>query len=156
MPIPKRCRAASRIGLEVATTKDGAFTVALSGGSTPRRLYQLLAGPPYCDKFPWSRAHWFWGDERFVSHDDTLSNYRMVREVLLSRAPIPEINIHPIPTEGTTPDKAVAAYEHELKSFYGAEHLDPARPLFDVTLLADRLPKTQRKRGGGGAGHVFT
>jgi 6-phosphogluconolactonase len=65
--------------LEVATTKDGAFTVALSGGSTPRRLYQLLAGLPYCDKFPWSRSHWFWGDERFVSHDDTLSNYRMVR-----------------------------------------------------------------------------
>jgi 6-phosphogluconolactonase len=121
--------------LEVATTRDGAFTVALSGGSTPRRLYQLLAGPPYCGQFPWSRTHWFWGDERCVSYDDTLSNYRMVREVLLSRAPIPEINIHPIPTEGTTPDKAAAAYEHELKSFYGAEHLDPARPLFDVTLL---------------------
>ncbi len=121
--------------LEVATTKHGAFTVALSGGSTPRRLYQLLAGSPYCDQFPWSRTHWFWGDERFVSHDDTLSNYRMVREVLLSRAPIPEINIHPIPTEGTTPDKAAAAYERELRSFYGAERLDPARPLFDVTLL---------------------
>ena len=121
--------------LELARTKEGAFTVGLSGGSTPRRLYQLLAGPLYCDKFPWSRTHWFWGDERFVPHDDTLSNYRMVREALLSRAPIPAINIHPIPTEGTAPDKAAAAYELELKSFYGAEHLDPDRPLFDVTLL---------------------
>jgi 6-phosphogluconolactonase len=121
--------------LELAGTKDGTFTVALSGGSTPRRLYQLLAGPPYCDEFPWSRTHWFWGDERFVSHDDTLSNYRMVREALLSRAPIPAINVHPIPTEGTTPDEAATAYERELKSFYGAEHLDPVRPLFDVTLL---------------------
>jgi 6-phosphogluconolactonase len=121
--------------LEVAMAKDAAFTVALSGGSTPRLLYQLLAGPLHCDKFPWPRTHWFWGDERFVSHDDTLSNYRMVREALLSRAPIPAINVHPIPTEGTTPDKAAAAYERELKSFYGAEHLDPARPLFDVTLL---------------------
>ncbi len=121
--------------LEVAITKDGVFAVALSGGSTPRRLYQLLAGPPYCDKFPWSRTHWFWGDERFVSHDDTLSNYRMAREALLSRAPIPAINIHPIPTEGTTPHEAASAYERELTTFYGAEHLDPARPLFDVTLL---------------------
>jgi 6-phosphogluconolactonase len=121
--------------LEAATTKDGAFTVALSGGSTPRRLYQLLAAPPYCDKFPWSRSHWFWGDERFVPHDDALSNYRMVREALLSCVPIPPINIHPIPTEGVTPDEAASAYERELKSFYGAERLDPARPLFDVTLL---------------------
>ena len=121
--------------LEAATMKDGAFTVALSGGSTPRRLYQLLAGPPYCDKFPWSRAHWFWGDERFVPHDDALSNYRMVRDALLSRAPIPPINIHPIPTGGVTPDEAASAYERELKSLYGAERLDPARPLFDVTLL---------------------
>jgi 6-phosphogluconolactonase len=120
---------------DVAAAKDGVFTVALSGGSTPRRLYQLLAGPPYSDRFPWSRTHWFWGDERFVPHDDTLSNYRMAREALLSRVPIPSNNIHPIPTEGITPDEAAAAYEHELKSFYGAERLDQARPIFDVTLL---------------------
>jgi 6-phosphogluconolactonase len=121
--------------LEVATTKAGAFSVALSGGSTPRPLYEHLAGPPYRDAFPWSRTHWYWGDERFVPHDDPLSNYRMAREALLSRAPIPAINIHPIPTEGITPDEAASAYERELKSFYGAERLDPARPLFDVTLL---------------------
>ncbi len=121
--------------LEAATTRDGAFAVALSGGSTPQRLYQLLAGPPYCDKFPWSRTHWFWGDERFVPHDDALSNYGMAREALLSRAPIPRGNIHPIPTAETTPDEAARAYEHELKAFYGAERLDPARPLFDVTIL---------------------
>lgn len=121
--------------LEVATTKVGAFAIALSGGSTPRRLYQILAGRAYRDRFPWSRTHWFWGDERFVPHDNTLSNYRMVREALLSHAPIPAINIHPIPTQETTPDKAASAYERELKSFYGAEQLDPARPLFDVTLL---------------------
>jgi 6-phosphogluconolactonase len=100
--------------LELARAKDGAFTVALSGGSTPRLLYQLLAGSPYRDEFPWSRTHWFWGDERFVPHDDTLSNYRMAREALLSRAPIPAINIHPIPTEGITPEEAAAVYEHEL------------------------------------------
>jgi 6-phosphogluconolactonase len=121
--------------LATATAKDGAFAIALSGGSTPRRLYELLAGPPYRDGFPWSRTHWFWGDERFVPHDDPLSNYRMVRDALLSRAPIPTANIHPVPTEGLSPEAAASAYERELKSFYGAERLDPARPLFDVTLL---------------------
>ncbi len=121
--------------LAAARAKDGAFAVALSGGSTPRRLYGQLAGPPYRDLFPWSRTHWFWGDERFVPHDDALSNYRMVREALLSRAPIPATNVHPIPTEGVDPEAAAFAYERELKSFYGAERLDPARLLFDVTLL---------------------
>lgn len=118
-----------------ATAKDGVFAVALSGGSTPQRLYEQLAAPPYRDKFPWSRTHWFWGDERFVPHDDALSNYRMVREALLSRVPIPAANIHSIPTEGISPEAAASAYERDLKAFYGADRLDPARPLFDVTLL---------------------
>ncbi len=121
--------------LEAAMAKEGVFAVALSGGSTPRLLYQRLAGPPYRDAFPWFRTHWFWGDERFVPRDDALSNYRMVREALLSRAPIPVLNIHPIATEGVSPEAAATAYERELKSFYGAARLDRARPLFDVTLL---------------------
>jgi 6-phosphogluconolactonase len=118
-----------------ANAKTGIFAIALSGGSTPRLLYELLAGPPYRDAFPWSRTHWFWGDERFVPHGDEQSNYRMVREALLARVPIPAGNIHSIPTEGVTPEAAASAYERALKSFYGAERLDPARPLFDVTLL---------------------
>jgi 6-phosphogluconolactonase len=77
----------------------------------------------------------FWGDERFVPHNDTSSNYRMVRDAMLSRAPIPATNVHPVPTEGLTPEAAAANYERELKSFYGAERLDPESPLFDVTLL---------------------
>ncbi len=121
--------------LEVATATEGRVAVSLSGGSTPRLLYQDLAAPPYRDAFPWPRVHWFWGDERFVPPDDALSNYRMVREAMLSRAPIPAANIHPVPTEGLDPEASAAAYERELKSFYGAERLDPARPLFDVTLL---------------------
>ena len=128
------CRVADWL-LAAAMAKDGVFAVALSGGSTPRRLYERLAKPPYHDRFPWPRTHWFWGDERFVPHDDALSNYRMVRQALLARAPIPAINIHPIPIEGISPEAAASAYERELKSFYGAERLDPARPLFDVTLL---------------------
>ena len=121
--------------VELAVAKEGNFAVCLSGGSTPQGLYERLAEAPYLDAFPWSRTHWFWGDERFVPHDDALSNYRMVREALLSRVPIPAINIHPIPTEGVSPDAAASTYERELKNFYGAERLDPARPLFDVNLL---------------------
>jgi 6-phosphogluconolactonase len=121
--------------LAMAMAREAHFTLALSGGGTPRRLYQLLAEAPYRDAFPWHRTYLFWGDERFVPHDDAASNYRMVREAMLSRVPIPAANIHPIPTEGVTPEAAALSYERELKSFYGAERLDPARPLFDVNLL---------------------
>ena len=121
--------------LEAAMATRGDFTVALSGGSTPLALYRILAQLPYRDAFPWSRTHWFWGDERFVPPADTQSNYRAVRDALLSRAPIPATNIHPIPTEGVSAAAAAISYERDLQSFYGAERLDAARPLFDVTLL---------------------
>jgi 6-phosphogluconolactonase len=119
----------------ISTARANVFTLALSGGGTPRRLYELLSGPPYRDVFPWNRTHLFWGDERFVPRNDQSSNYRMVREAMLSRVPIPAANIHPVPTEGLTPEAAASDYERELKSFYGAERLDRGRPLFDVTLL---------------------
>ena len=121
--------------LDLAIAKKGSFAVCLSGGSTPRGLYEHLAEAPYLDRFPWARTHWFWGDERFVPHDDALSNYRMAREALLRRAPIPPANIHQIPTEGITPEVAAVTYEDELKSFYGAARLAPGDPLFDVNLL---------------------
>jgi 6-phosphogluconolactonase len=117
-----------------AAQTTGRFALALSGGSTPRHLYELLARPPHRDRVPWDRAHLFWGDERFVPHDHPDSNYRMVREALLDRVPIPAANVHPIPTEGA-PEDAARAYEGALKSFYGMSDLDPARPLFDVVLL---------------------
>src|SRR5262249_19927692 len=96
--------------LAISTARGGVFALALSGGGTPRRLYELLAGPPYRDAFPWQRTHLFWGDERFVPRDDKSSNYRMVRDAMLSRAPIPATNIHPVPTEGTTPEAAASDY----------------------------------------------
>jgi 6-phosphogluconolactonase len=119
--------------LAQASSRD--FAVCLSGGSTPRRLYEALATPAMAVRFPWQRVHWFWGDERFVPHDDPESNYRMVREALLSRVPIPAENIHPVPTEGLSPEQAAADYEATLKRYYGADKLTPTRPLFDVNLL---------------------
>ncbi len=118
----------------LAGSSSGRFAICLSGGSTPRRLYQLLADAPYRDALPWDRLHWFWGDERFVPWDHPDSNYRMAREALLAHVPAPAQNIHGIATEGD-PAAAAGAYERVLKSYYGAETLDPARPLFDVMLL---------------------
>jgi 6-phosphogluconolactonase len=118
-----------------AERPEARFAVALAGGSTPRRLYELLAEPPRRDRLPWARAHWFWGDERFVPPDDPKSNYRMAREAMLARAPLPAGHVHPVPTLGLTPREAAAAYQRELAGFYGADRLDPARPLFDIVLL---------------------
>ena len=114
----------------LAQASDGRFAIALSGGSTPRRTYELLAQ----QALPWQRVHWFWGDERFVPHDHKDSNSRMAREALFDRAPVPPENIHPIPTGGR-PAAAAHAYEAALKSYYGAGELDPRRPLFDLQLL---------------------
>jgi len=120
---------------EIARSKDGPVAIALSGGSTPKRFYELLAKPPYREAFPWSRAHWFWGDERFVPHDDPRSNFLMAEKAFLSQAPIPRANVHPIPTVGLSPSSAADAYEAELKSFYGADDLDPSRPFFEAVVL---------------------
>ena len=119
----------------LAEARSGRFAVCLSGGSTPRPLYERLATPTFAARFPWRRVHWFWGDERFVSRTDPQSNYRMVYEALFSAAPVPEDNIHAIPTGASTPEEAAIAYEATLKEFYGSDTLDAERPLFDVTLL---------------------
>lgn len=119
---------------DLAANSHDRFTVGLSGGSTPRRLYQLLAESPFRERLPWERVHWFWGDERFVPWDDPASNYGMARAALLARAPVPPGNIHPVDTTGT-PDEAARRYEGVLKSYYGSASLDPHKPLFDVQLL---------------------
>jgi 6-phosphogluconolactonase len=125
---------AARWITDLAAASRDRFAICLSGGSTPRRLYQLLAESPYRDALPWDRIHWFWGDERFVPWDHPDSNYGMVHAALLGVVPVPPGNIHGIPTTGTPAD-AAAAYERVLKSYYGSESLDPTRPLFDIQIL---------------------
>jgi 6-phosphogluconolactonase len=119
---------------QAALAADGPFRVSLSGGSTPKTLYGLLASDEFRSRFPWQRVSWYWGDERFVPYDHPESNFRMTREAMLAKAPVPPGNIHPIPTDGS-PEDAARRYELTLQQAYGGASLDPHRPLFDVTLL---------------------
>jgi 6-phosphogluconolactonase len=115
----------------------GRVAICLTGGSSPKQLYQLLATDAWRSRIPWQRLHWFIGDERFVPADDPLNNMAIARATFLDRY-APASNIHPIPTstaDPADPDRSAALYEQELKSFYGADELDPARPLFDLVLM---------------------
>src|SRR5882762_8846983 len=125
--------AADRIMARIAANGDR-VAICLTGGSSPKRLYQLLATEAYRSQIPWQRVHWFIGDERFVPSDDPLNNMGMARRTFLDLC-APTANVHPIPTDTADPDKAARFYESELQSFYGAKQLDSARPLFDAVLM---------------------
>jgi 6-phosphogluconolactonase len=119
----------------LAIAGEHTFSVCLSGGSTPRPLYERLAGSDIAAHFPWNRVHWFWGDERFVPHDDQASNYKMAYDALFAKVSAPAEHIHAIPTQGLSPQQAAVDYQGVLQRYYGAARFDERRPLFDVTLL---------------------
>ena len=126
------CRQAAALTVALVqdvVTRNGRCSLALAGGSTPRTLYGLLAGD-YAGEIPWQHIHLFWGDERYVSHDDPRSNYGMVRESLLRHVPIPDGNVHPMPTSFAEPGAAADAYESGLRSYF-----DAPLPRFDLVLL---------------------
>ena len=108
--------------------------ICLAGGSSPKQLFELLATDAYRRRIPWDRVHWFVGDERFVPVESPLSNIGMARKAFLDRC-APPANVHPIPVDGAGAEDGARRYAEELKSFYGADELDPTRPLFDVVLL---------------------
>jgi 6-phosphogluconolactonase len=119
----------------------GRFTVALSGGSTPRKMFSILAQEPFLDTMPWSSIFLFWGDERFVPPDHSDSNYRMAYETLLMKAPVPPENIFRVPTEIGDPARAAEEYSATLTQFFltGAKRSETAPlsnvPRFDLVLL---------------------
>ncbi|HEV3343279.1 MAG TPA: 6-phosphogluconolactonase [Pirellulales bacterium] len=118
-----------------ATGRHGMFTVALSGGSTPRDFYALLANPDaaYRAQLQWERIHFFFGDERHVPPDHAESNFRMANEAMLSRVPVPGGNVHRIPAEVADADTAAHAYEDELRRFFRPGKDQP--PHFDLALM---------------------
>ena len=106
------------------------FSVALAGGSTPRRMYELLATESFRGRVHWARVHFFFGDERCVPPDHPESNYRMANDSLISRLEIPRDNIHPINGQGD-PNANAKLYEAELRSYFPALEW----PRFDLVLL---------------------
>ncbi len=115
-----------------AVDARGKFTIALSGGSTPKSLYNLLATNARTT-LPWDRMFFFWGDERHVPPTDPESNYRMVEETMLSKVPVSPANVFRMPAENPDADDAAAVYEHTLRKFF---QLPPdGVPQFDLILL---------------------
>jgi len=125
--------AAERVMARIAAN-PGRGAICLTGGSSPKKLYQLLGSEAWRGRIPWDRVHWFIGDERFVPESDPRNNMVVARTTFLD-SNAPPGHVHPIPTTAENPDASAAAYARELQAFYGADRLDPARPLFDVVLM---------------------
>jgi 6-phosphogluconolactonase len=104
------------------------FTMVLAGGGTPRPVYEHLA-TTHRSAIAWDRVHLFWGDERYVPHDNPASNVHMVRASLLDDAPIPSANVHPMPTNRNNPDADATAYADALHAMF------PDAATFDLVLL---------------------
>lgn len=109
------------------------FIVALSGGSTPQALYGLLTSDQYRNEIPWDNIQFFFGDERWVPHDDPNSNYKLANDELFTKVGVNPANVFPIPTEGLTPQESARQYEDTLRKVFG---LGPSEaPAFDLIFL---------------------
>ena len=115
--------------LQTAIAERDQFTIALSGGSTPKPLYEAIAA----QDLPWDKIHVFWGDERYVPPTHPDSNEGMARQAWLNKVPIPPANIHPMPTNEADPAVAAAKYDQQLREFFNIESGEI--PIFDVVLL---------------------
>jgi 6-phosphogluconolactonase len=113
----------------------GVFTLALSGGSTPKKLYALLAADPEFRDFPWQQTQLFFGDERHVPPDHPDSNFRMTRGTLLSSTHVPEAHLHRVPAELPDASEVASLYDAEMRSFFTADRCLDGFPRFDAILL---------------------
>jgi 6-phosphogluconolactonase len=131
--------------IAAALRKKNKFTLVLSGGNTPKALYQLLSVAPYRDKIEWKKLHIFWGDERDVPFSDSRNNANMAYETLINHVPIPPAQIHVIQTENISPEKSAEGYESILSDYFPRHPLDTGLTTFDLVLL-----------GMGDDGHVLS
>ncbi len=114
--------------------KQDRFTIALSGGSTPKALHELLAKSPFVDQIPWLQLHIFWGDERYVPIDDEQSNAGMAYDTLLGHVYTPEDQIHVWQTD-LEPEAAAADYDRILHDYFSEASPENTSPTFDLVLL---------------------
>ena len=122
-----------RDAARAAIAARGRFTLALTGGSSPKQTYELLASSDKA-QIDWSKVFIFLGDERFVPYDDERSNYGMCRNLLLSHVPIPKEQIFPIPTDTSTPEEASVEYAETLSRVFTTPLTEPP-PALDMILL---------------------
>jgi len=115
---------------QAAVGTRGRFTIALSGGNTPVKLFELLASDPFRSRIPWDKTFVFWGDERCVPPDSKDSNYRLAYDLLLSKVPVPEANVFRMKGEAASPAEAAIEYEGLLKRTFE----DRPFPKFDLML----------------------
>jgi 6-phosphogluconolactonase len=133
--------------------KQSRFTIALSGGSTPKALHELLAGNEYKNKINWTRVHVFWGDERFVPFSDERNNAKMAFDTLLNKVPVLKEHIHVMQTENITPEESAQAYDKILHEYF---------PLVHTTHPDDELDNTPHTTfdliilGMGDDGHTLS
>lgn len=119
---------------QLAIRDRGSFTLVLTGGSTPKRTYQVLADQSRRKAIDWSKTFVFVGDERFVPFDDPRSNFAVAQSALLGRVPLPSSHLFPIPTDENAPAAAAEAYANQLAQFFSRE-VHTAPPRFDLVLL---------------------
>ncbi len=121
-----------RLAEEAIAARD-VFTVALSGGSTPKKLYELLASQEWRSKIPWNKVEFFWGDERYVPPTDEASNFNMTQKAMLSKVPVPAERIHRVMTETASAEAAADIYEDDIyRVVAGGSH---SMPEFDLIWL---------------------
>lgn len=117
-----------RAGLEFAllakqaVKEKGVFTVALSGGNTPRYLFEALTTPPLVHEIPWAQIQFFFSDERYVPHDDPMSNYDLAKRYLFQKVPVKEENVFAVPTGHADPKVAAALYQKTIEQVLGVHH----------------------------------
>jgi len=114
--------------------KQNRFTIALSGGSTPKQLHKILAATPYKEQIEWNKLHIFWGDERDVPFDDERNNAKMAFDTLLNQVPVPKSQIHIMRTD-IPPEQSADEYEKILRQYFGNNNNDSQRNSFDLVLL---------------------
>lgn len=114
---------------EKSIQKHGKFVVAVSGGSSPKAIFNLLATPEYADKIDWGKVYLFWVDERWVSLDDEKSNFKMTLETLLNKVPVNKDQVFPMYKEGIEPEEYAKEYETEIRNVLGE------KGIFDFILL---------------------